>query len=482
VEYKIKPYEWQERAIGLGSERDYFALLADMGTGKTGAMINIIRTIFNTDKRKQSVMIFTPLSVIGEWISEFEKHSNISSKDIVRCDRIFNRHGNFAKKTPLLKDALDGKKILLLNYDAVSRDTYHNFFLHHPPDIMVLDESHLIKNPQAQRTKFILKLGALAGRRYIMTGTAILNNVSDIFTQVMFLDKGKTFGTNLIMFKKTYMVDKNDWKKGRVGYFPNWQNKQTAFPKLLDKISPLCIRVKKEECLDLPPLIQVVREVELTEEQKKLYITMAKECIAWADEQDLTSPFVAETATTKLLRLQQIVSGFCKQEDGTIVKINNNRLNVLTDILDDVYDGTTKIIIWAVFKQNYLDIAEVLTKKGITYAILTGEQTLVEKERYLTDFRQGSTNVLIANQRAGGTGINLAEASYSFYYSRNFSLGDHLQSQARNYRGGSEVHEKVTQVTLISKGTIDEEIGESLSGKHDTLKNIIDKLKAIMPT
>lgn len=424
-------------------------------------------------------MIFTPLSVIGEWIKEFEKFSNIPQKKLVRCDKIFNWHGPSTKKTPALKKALDNKDILILNYDAVSRTTYHDFFLENPPDIIILDESHWIKSSTATRTKFILKLGRLAKRRYIMTGTAILNNVGDLFTQIQFLDNGQAFGNNSMLFKKTFMIDKNEWKRGRVGYFPKWENKKSMYPKLMEKLSPICIRVKKEECLDLPPLIKIDREVEMTPAQMEIYRAMAQECIAWASDKDLNNPFIAETATVKLLRLQQIVTGFCKQEDGSIIKIHNNRLEVLTEILEDVYDGTTKIIIWAVFKQNYADIGQVLTKKGIKYAILTGEQTLVEKERYLHDFREGDTHVLVANQRAGGTGINLAESSYSIYYSRNFSLGDHLQSEARNYRSGSEAHEKVTQVTLISKGTVDEDISCALAGKRNTLTNVIDNLKRI---
>ena len=80
--------------------------------------------------------------------------------------------------------------------------------------------------------------------------------------------------------------------------------------------------------------------------------------------------------------------------------------------------------------------------------------------------------VIICNQAAAGVGINLIEASYSIYYSKNFSLEHDLQSGARNYRGGSEVHEKVTRIDLIAENTIDELVNEALSNKQ----NISDRI------
>ena len=81
--------------------------------------------------------------------------------------------------------------------------------------------------------------------------------------------------------------------------------------------------------------------------------------------------------------------------------------------------------------------------------------------------------VMIANQGAGGVGVNLVEAGYSIYYSKGFKLEDDLQSEARNYRGGSEIHEKVTRIDLVATGTIDELVTEALENKMQISENIL---------
>ena len=81
---------------------------------------------------------------------------------------------------------------------------------------------------------------------------------------------------------------------------------------------------------------------------------------------------------------------------------------------------------------------------------------------------------MIANQGAGGIGINMTEASYSIFFSRNFSLEHDLQAEARNYRGGSEMHQKVTRIDLVSPGTIDELISEALANKQNMAEKILD--------
>ena len=93
----------------------------------------------------------------------------------------------------------------------------------------------------------------------------------------------------------------------------------------------------------------------------------------------------------------------------------------------------------------------------------------------MSEFKNNSkVRVVIANRRAGGIGINLVEASYSINYSRNFSLGEELQSESRNHRGGSQIHEKITKIDIVAKDTIDELLLEALQNKHDLNKRIIN--------
>ena len=106
--------------------------------------------------------------------------------------------------------------------------------------------------------------------------------------------------------------------------------------------------------------------------------------------------------------------------------------------------------------------------------MLTGRQNQAQKQLAIDSFQNDKeTRVIIANQAAGGTGVNLTAASYSVYYTRNFSLEHDIQSQARNYRGGSDIHEKVTRIDLVTPESIDEHILDALAKKEDMAEQIL---------
>lgn len=173
---------------------------------------------------------------------------------------------------------------------------------------------------------------------------------------------------------------------------------------------------------------------------------------------------------TKALRLQQIVSGFVMMEDGSVVQLKENkRLEALEEVLEDlVIEGEKKVIIWACWKENYKQITEMLYKKGIVYVEAHGGISAKAKQEAVDSFCSNeSIKVFLGNQGAMGVGINLVEASYAIYYSRNFSLENDIQSEARNYRGRSEMHESVTRIDLVTTGTIDELVLQALANKQE---------------
>jgi len=82
MKYKIQPYKWQLRAIEMANKEKNLALLADMGTGKTGALINILRARYIEAKRVKRTLILSPLVTLYNWKNEFMKHSYIKKEDI----------------------------------------------------------------------------------------------------------------------------------------------------------------------------------------------------------------------------------------------------------------------------------------------------------------------------------------------------------------------------------------------------------------
>ncbi len=133
---------------------------------------------------------------------------------------------------------------------------------------------------------------------------------------------------------------------------------------------------------------------------------------------------------------------------------------------------------WSIFKENYLQIAEVCKRLGLTYTEIHGDIPPKDKFKNVDQFNEDpDTRILIGNPGAGGVGINLVPASYSIYYSRGFKLSDDLQSEARNYRKGSEIHAKITRINIICPGTIDELVAKSIMEKEAIGEAIIDRIK-----
>ena len=503
MQYLIPPWKHQLRGIELSRKHPDFCLFFEMGTGKTGTQINVLREKFALEKRVMKTLILCPLITVRNWQEEFKLHSKIQQSDIIpltgpgkkRVKKFLE-----AVTDPKLHTLTRGK-ILITNYEAMEMEDLVTLLCDWQPEILVCDESHRLKNFKSKRAKGVVKLlgetPVMNSREYtrkvkhvyLLTGSPILNSPMDIFNQYRILDSGKTFGLNFYDFRGTYFEDLNKGMPSHA-HFPKFEPKPETYERLHQRIYGKALRVLKKDCLDLPPLLRKTVYVELGKDQRRIYEEMKKDYLAWVKSPHKEpQAVVANLALTKALRLQQIVSGFCKTEEGIEIPMKDNpRLDAVEDILGQLVDDH-KVIIWATFKHNYKQLAEVCKARKIKYVELHGGIKPSEKNEAIESFR-GDTDcrVIIANQGAAGIGINLVEyrntvkagrASYSLFYSRNFSLEHDLQAESRNYRGGSEVYESVTRIDLVAPGTIDELGLEALKFKQDVAEKVLgwsDKL------
>jgi SNF2 family DNA or RNA helicase len=367
-------------------------------------------------------------------------------------------------------------KIIITNYEALQMDELVSLIYDWNPEIIVADEAHRLKNPEGKRAKTAIRIADSCGHRFALTGTPILNSAMDIFNIFRFLDSGATFGRNFWKFRSIWFEDENARWIGKSNYFPKYAPRPETYKEFHGMIYKKAVRAVKSECLDLPPFVRQEVFVELGAEQKRLYKEMEQDYIAFVKSmQGEPRAVVAQMAITKVLRLQQIVTGYAKTEDGSIHKIKDNpRLDALKELLEDL-QGEHKIIVWSIFHENYDDIARVCKELKIDYAELHGRVAQKDRDPNIARFNDDpKCRVLIANQAAGGIGINLVPSDVSIFYSKNHSLEHDLQAEGRNYRGGSECHEKVTRIDIVAKDTIDELISNCLVNKQDISNQILD--------
>lgn len=470
----MQPYQWQLKAMDMSTKLDHMALLADMGTGKTGAAVNILRIKYGENNRVLKTLILSPLVTLFNWKDEFYKHSYIKS------DIIHPIYGTTAQKLKKIEKALsnDDNSILIMNYEAMISPKILEAMKKWRPEIMLLDESHYCKSHKSKRSKAIFDLSVGCKHRYIMTGTPMTNNIADLFMQYKILDGGETFGDNFYVFQRIYMRDANASWSHMQKHFPKWVAREDKMEEVHDKVYSKAIRVTKDETLDLPPLIEETYKVPLSSKQKKYYDNLERDFLTWVEEGEKKGVVVAQLAITKALRLQQVVTGFVTDDEGQTIEIQDNpRLKAVEELVSSLHEQH-KIILWCSFRHNYKQLGDLMTKMKIKHGFITGSMDLKEKRNAMEKFNNDDeTRVIICNRRAGGIGINLVSASYSIVYSRNFSLEEELQSRDRNYRGGSEIHDRIFRINLCAEDTTDERITEALLAKKRVSDNILQYVK-----
>lgn len=460
----ITLWEHQKEGIARALQGNEFGFLWEPGCGKSAAVVNVIRELFTRNRRVMSTLVLAPPIMIETWRREFLKFSKIDSKYLVPLVGTGKQRLATAQRSMRNGRTLE-PRIWITNYESLLNEELYAFFQQFAPKILVVDEVHRCKNMSAKRTKAAIKLADTADYRYILTGTPVLNTPLDLFAQFRILDRGATFGVNFFLFRSAYFIDKNCFMS-KQKYFPNWQIKPGAIEEMNRLMAKKSMFVKKSECLDLPPFVKKCIYVELSSEQRKHYDSLKKDFITFVEDRTCSTPL----AITKALRMQQIVSGFLPLQGEVGIESthrfeNNPRKEALRELLKDLGEEN-KIIVWACFKANYADVREICGELGLRFVEIHGEVSAKAKDEAVHDFNNlPDVKVLIGHAKAGGIGISLCAAQYSIFYSRNFSLEDDVQAEARNYRGGSEIHDHVTRIDIIATDTIDELVVKALETK-----------------
>mgnify|MGYP003148414912 FL=1 len=459
--FKTKPYKHQYDAFLKCKDRDSYALFMEQGTGKSKVIIDNIAYLFRNGKINTAV-IAAPKGVYRNWLSsEYKVHMPDDVKeftDIVVWSPTETKT-NIENLTNFLKPN-NNLKFFIINIEALSTDKGKNYLhrlLNSSKAFFCIDESTNIKNRTARRTKACLKLGRLAKFRRILTGTPVTQGPLDLWSQVNFLDE-YILQNSFYAYRNTFCVLKRRRISTHsfdeiVGY-----QRLDQLQEILDKHS---FRVTKEECLDLPPKIKQIRQIDMTSPQKLMYTQLKKRAILELEQEKLvTAPLII----TRILRLQQILCGFVKYDDGTeeVIKGPNPRLEELLNVLEETQGG---VIIWATFRRTIQMIKEALSKKYGASKVATyyGETESEVRQEIVEKFQRGEIKYFIGQPRTGGYGLTLTNAKTVIYFNNTYDMEVRLQSEDRAHRIGQK--DKVLYIDFVCPKTLDEKIIETLSNK-----------------
>ena len=457
--FQTLPYEHQRQAFEKSAEVVNFALLMDMGTGKTKVCLDSIGHSFE-QQQINFALIVAPKGVIANWTKEIETHL---PQRIEREVVLWRPNLTKARRKELNDLSKKGEKLkfLLMNVEAFSTKKgvdVGKFFVKHFNVYMAVDESTTIKNRKTKRTKAICDVGRGAVMRRILTGSPVTRSPMDLFSQLDFLSPTKLGFKSYYSFQSRYaIVQRRSLGSHSFNNIVGFQRLE-ELTETLDKHS---FRVRKEDCLDLPDKVYTRREVELTQEQSDAYVQMKTLALARLDNGELAT---TQNVLTQIMRLQQICLGSLTDDDGEVHPLKSNRLPELLNICDEIQG---KAIIWATWTQDIRAIAKALRdRSGIqTVATLHGETPDSERQKIVESFqdRHSELRFIVGHPKTGGFGLTLTAANTVIYFSNSYDLELRIQSEDRAHRIGQQ--NKVTYIDLISPETIDEKIVGALRSK-----------------
>ena len=466
VNYKFKmpPFQHQKDALEYGWARPEFGLFMEMGTGKSKVLIDNIGMLYQKGEIDFALVI-APKGVYRNWVAkEIPEHmSDDVPHRVIRWVSSANKKQQEEMRS--VQDKFDGLTIFVMNVEAFSSlkgqkaGTWMARALG-TRGLIAIDESTTIKNHKAKRTKALMKIAAEFKYRRLLTGSPVTKSPMDIYSQTEFLRPGLLGYDSYYAFQGRYAVmQRRTMGQAAFQQIVGFRN----LDELTDKIDRFSFRVLKKDCLDLPEKIYTARYVGLTNEQISMYNQIRQHAMVLLDTGEMAT---APAVITQMLRLQQIMSGHLKTDDGEMLYFPSKRMDALEEIVNE-HDG--KAIIWSRFRYDIIGITKMLNEKfgeGCAAAYF-GDTPDEERNNAVKNFQNPDhpLRFFVGNPATAGYGLTLTEANLVVYYANDFNLETRVQSEDRAHRIGQR--NNVTYIDLITEGTIDENIVKSLRAKID---------------
>lgn len=463
---------WDEHADGGGA-----MLALSMGVGKTLVSVALI-----LQKGFARTLILCPKTVVPVWAAEFAKHT---TAEVVICAP---QSGSVAKRAEQILEAAyqaeqAGKPlVVVVNYEASwqppvgpqirddvgvikQRSFRADMFVDRGVlaklgfDCLVLDESHRIKAWNGRASQWAQYLADRIPYRLALTGTPMPHSPLDLWSQMRVVDPG-VFGTHFFKFRARYAVMGGYEMKQVVGFRNEGEMNEKFYSRAL--------RITKDEVLDLPPFHHVTRACTLSKGAERLYRKFEKDLRTQVDAGTVT----IQNGLTKLLRLQQVTSGYVRDDRGEDRRVDHTKEELLEELLEDL-PSDEFVVVFAKFQHDLDVIHAVAAKVGRASLELSG------RHNQLREWQQAPSAAVLAVQiQAGGVGIDLTRARYCVYYSQTFGLGDYDQSLARTHRPGQT--RPVTYFHLLAdlpdgESTVDQTVYDALSQKRNVVQSVLER-------
>ncbi len=438
-----KLYSYQKAAVEFVLKLDGAALFFQQGTGKTWITGGVLERM---DDLTDALIVVPLANLETTWLK------------LLRTEL---PHLSVATDWESFKK-LPTPRVLLVNYEGLpdrkrkgktKRGIIHRV-RKHPWSIVVYDESQRLKDRGSRASRDAKRL-RYAARRLILSGTPVEQCPQDLWAQLRFVapevlgDRWSDF-ENKFLRREGYMGHQRVFKRHRMKAF-------------LERIKNVCLRVTKEEVLDLPPLTVKTYPVTLRGDQGRMYRELEDDMVLDLGD---GSQVTTELRITQMVKLQQLCGGFIKDDEGHTRRIGRAKLRKALALLNRL---PRPVVIFCRNKEEIFWLQEEIPGSEVLMGKTKNRPALIER------FQLGGVPVLICQIRTGGVGIDLFHAHHAILFSSTFSFIDFDQAISRLHRIG-QVWPVVIHL-LFAKATIDEDIALAVRFKQSVSDLILNRLK-----
>ena len=437
-----KPFEHQKTTASFLTLNTKALCLNEQGTGKTGSVIWAADYLMNIGQIKR-VLVICPLSIMDSaWRADLFKFAMHRTVDIA--------YGSVAKRKAIINGDAE---FVIINYDGV--ETVEQEIDRGGFDLIVVDEANAYKNTSTKRWKCLNRLVDSRTWLWMLTGTPAAQSPTDAYGLAKLVNPNGVprFASS---FKEMVLLKVSQFR---------WIPKPEATQIVVRVLQP-AIRFSKEDCLDLPEMTYVRRQVELTAQQKKYYKLLKDKLIVQAGGEQIT----AVNAAVAMSKLLQVACGAVYTDDGEIIEFDiKHRYNVLKEVIEE---SSQKVLVFVPFKSVINLISEKLTADGVTNEIIRGDVPVNQRTDIFRRFQETpEPKVLIIQPQSAAHGVTLTAANTVVWWGPTASLETYAQANARVHRAGQRHPSTVVQ---LAGAPVEHHVYKLLDNKIDVHAKIID--------
>lgn len=450
-------YSWTGKFAPMSHQRTTASFLTlnqkafcfnEAGTGKTASAIWAADFLMKQGIVKRALVI-CPISIMDSaWRADlfsFAMHRTVGIA-----------YGDAKKRKKIIAGQPD---FLIINYDGL--EIVRDEVAAAGYDLIIVDEASHYKNAQSKRWKVLNSLVKPETWLWMMTGTPAAQGPEDAFGLAKLVNPAgvpKYAGAwkDMVMYK----ISQYRWKPKENSEFTVHRALQPA------------VRFTKDECLDLPDMTYVKRDVALTKQQEVYYKKLKNLMVMEVAGEQIT----AVNAAVLMGKLLQISAGASYTESGDTVQFDiGNRYSVLKEV---IAESTHKVLVFVPFKHVIDMLAEHLTKDGITNEIIRGDVSAGARTDIFKRFQeQPDPRVLIIQPQSAAHGVTLTAANTVVWWAPTSSLETYAQANARVHRKGQT--NKCTVVQLQGSG-VERRVYKMLDDKIDVHSKVVDLYKELL--